>query len=92
MKQLLTKYQFFKKLAQILHIHKNRNFSSIIFATCEPLTRQWLDVFGDTCAHGGYFHQTRTWMCLPDLENLYTNFLPNFPPISIPFSKAEHPI
>ena len=23
---------------------------------------------------------------------LYTNFLPNFPPISIPFSKEKHPI
>ena len=41
---------------------------------------------------GGFFHQNRTWMCLPDLENLYTNFLPNFPPISIPFSKEKHPI
>ena len=25
-------------------------------------------------------------------DYLYTNFLPNFPPISIPFSKEEHPI
>ena len=25
-KQLLTKYQFFTKLPQISHIHKNRNF------------------------------------------------------------------
>ena len=28
--QLLTKYEIFKKLPQILHIHKNRNFFSII--------------------------------------------------------------
>ena len=43
----------------------------------------------------GYFHQNRTWMCLPDLENLYflsTNFLPNIPPISLPFSKEKLPI
>ena len=26
---------------------------------------------------GGYFHQNRTWMCLPDLENL-TISIPNF--------------
>ena len=25
-------------------------------------------------------------------DYLYTNFLPNFPPISIPFSKEKHPI
>ena len=25
-------------------------------------------------------------------DYLYTNFLPNFPPISIPFSKKKHPI
>ena len=30
LKQLLTKYQIFTKLPQIPHIHKNRNFSSII--------------------------------------------------------------
>ena len=43
---------------------------------------------------GGFFHQNRMWMCLPDLETdyLYTNCLPNFPPISIPFSKEKHPI
>ena len=44
---------------------------------------------------GGYFHQNRTWMCLPDLENLTFSiyqFLPNFPPISIPFSKEKHPL
>ena len=43
---------------------------------------------------GGYFHQNLTWMCLPDLEKsdfLYTNFLPNIPPISIPFSKEKAP-
>ena len=28
-KQFLTKYQIFKKLPQISHIHKNRNFKSI---------------------------------------------------------------
>ena len=37
-------------------------------------------------------------MCLPDLENLFDYlyilpiFLPNFPPISIPFSKEKHPV
>ena len=25
-------------------------------------------------------------------DYLYTNFLPNFPPINIPFSKEKHPI
>ena len=25
-------------------------------------------------------------------DYLYTNFLPNFPPISIPFSEEKHPI
>ena len=42
-----------------------------------------------------FFHQNRTWMCLLDLEKsdyLYINFLKNFPPISIPFSKEKHPI
>ena len=39
---------------------------------------------------GGYFYQNCTWMCLPDVEN--PTFLPNFPPISIPFSKEKHPI
>ena len=38
----------------------------------------------------------RTWMCMPagprKCDFLYTNFLPNFPPISIPFSKEKHPI
>ena len=29
-KQLLTKYQIFTKLPQISHIHRNRNFLSII--------------------------------------------------------------
>ena len=46
-------------------------------------------------AGGGYFHQNRTWSCLPDLENLTFSipiFLPNFSPISIPFSKEKHPI
>ena len=32
---------------------------------------------------GSFFHQNRTWMCLPDLEksglSLYQFFLPNFP-------------
>ena len=43
---------------------------------------------------GGYFHPNRKWMCLSDVENLtfYTNFLPSFPPISIPFLKEKHPI
>ena len=44
---------------------------------------------------GGFFHPNRTWMCLLDLENLTISipiFLPNFPPISIPFSKEKHPI
>ena len=51
------------------------------------------DSLASSCVEpGGGVHQNRTWMCLPDLENLYTNFLPNFPPISIPFSKEKHPI
>ena len=44
---------------------------------------------------GGFFHQNHTWMCLPDLKNLTISipiFLPNFPPISIPFSEEKHPI
>ena len=32
---------------------------------------------------GGYFHQNRTWMCLPDLKNL-TFSIPNFCTISHP--------
>ena len=42
----------------------------------------------------GYFHQNRTWMCLPDMENLTISipfFLPNFPLINIPFSKKKPP-
>ena len=43
----------------------------------------------------GYFHQNRTWMCLPDLENL-TFSIPIFCSISNPsvyhFLKEEHPI
>ena len=37
---------------------------------------------------GGYFHQNRTWICLPDLENFtfcIPIFLPIYPPISVPF-------
>ena len=43
---------------------------------------------------GGYFHKNLTWMCLPNLENFtfYTNFLPNYPPISIPFMIEKHTI
>ena len=44
---------------------------------------------------GGFSHQNRTWMCLPDLENLTISipiFCQNFPPISIPFSEKKHPI
>ena len=32
-KQLLTKYQIFKKLPQISHIHQNHSFLSIIVGT-----------------------------------------------------------
>ena len=46
---------------------------------------------------GGYFQQNRTWSgyaCQTSKIwlSLYTNFLLNFPPISIPFSKEKHPI
>ena len=44
---------------------------------------------------GGFFHQNR-YVDVPagprKSDYLYTNFLPNFPPISIPFSKEKHPI
>ena len=43
---------------------------------------------------GGYSHQIvhgcACWTTKFDF--LYTNFVPNFPPISIPFSKEKHPI
>ena len=50
---------------------------------------------GSRSGGGGYFHQNSMWMCLLDLENLPCSipiFLPNYPPISIPFSKEKHPI
>ena len=37
---------------------------------------------------GGYFHQ----IVPQKLDFLYTNFWPNFPPISLPFLKEKHPI
>ena len=44
---------------------------------------------------GGYFHQNRTWMCLPDVENL-TFSIPTFCLIPHPsvyhFSQEKHPI
>ena len=42
-----------------------------------------------------YSPQNSTWMCLPILENLTFStpiFLPNYPPISISFSKEKYPI
>ena len=50
---------------------------------------------GTPCPGGGFFHQNRMWMCLPDLENL-TISIPIFCQISHPsvyhFRKKEHPI
>ena len=46
---------------------------------------------------GIYFHQNRTWMCLPDLEKfdflfpIFKNFFTQ-PPISIPSLIERHPI
>ena len=45
---------------------------------------------------GGGVLSPKSYVDVPDgprkSDYLYTNFLPNFPPISIPFSKEKHPI
>ena len=48
-----------------------------------------------SCVRGGVLSQ-KSYVDVPaghrESDYLYTNFLSNFPPISIPFSKAQHPI
>ena len=47
------------------------------------------------CPGGGFFHQNRAWMCLPDLENL-TISIPIlcqiYHPLVYHFLKEKHPI
>ena len=47
-------------------------------------------------ARGGGVLSPKSYVDVPagprKSDYLYTNFLPNFPPISIPFSKEKHPI
>ena len=47
-------------------------------------------------ARGGGLLSPKSYVDVPaepqKSDYLYTNFLPNFPPINIPFSKEKHPI
>ena len=58
-------------------------------------TGRTLQDFGLDSGGGGVL-STKLYVDVPagprKSEYLYTNFLPNFPPISIPFSKEKHPI
>ena len=47
-----------KQTKMMMKRHYNLNIASISWITPSSLPP------------GGYFHQNRTWMCLPDLENL----------------------
>ena len=55
-----------------------------------------LQFFVYTSPRGGGLLSPKSYVDVPagprKSDYLYTNFLPNFPPITIPFSKERHPI
>ena len=72
---------------------------SLPYLTSHLLTQYFgVRVASTDCPGGGggvgYFCQNRMWMCLPNLKNLTFSipiFLPNYPPISIPFFDRKEP-
>ena len=63
-------------------------------ASATPANDSLLSSSPHLISRGGSFTKiVRGCACRPRKSDyLYTNFLPNFPPISIPFSKEKHPI
>ena len=59
-KQLLTKYQIFKKLPQILHIHKNHNFLGII-GIFRPTASSSLSILWQGHVRNVLFHFCQLW-------------------------------
>ena len=69
----------------------NHNWSQM-----EPIYIAWPKLHWIRSPGGGGLLSPKSYVDVParprKSDVLYTNFLPNFPPISIPFSKEKHPI